>query len=113
MIKIYSAGAMRGIEQWNFPAFKAARDGMRTRGYEVICPAELDEAEGIVPGETDPTPDMVRAAIRRDVLAIIDGRPDALSILPDSFDSLGVKVEIALSRFLGMKIKPLNEWLTD
>ena len=37
---------MRGIKEFNFPAFRRATKILRDRGYEVVSPHELDEAAG-------------------------------------------------------------------
>jgi len=41
-MRVYIAGPMSGIPQFNFPAFKAAARALRAIGYDVICPAETD-----------------------------------------------------------------------
>jgi hypothetical protein len=43
--RVYIAGPMRGIPEFNFPAFDAAARG-RAMGLEIISPAELDRAHG-------------------------------------------------------------------
>ncbi|MHB1850453.1 MAG: DUF4406 domain-containing protein, partial [Acidimicrobiales bacterium] len=46
--RIYIAGPMRGVKDWNFPAFDAARDLLVAAGWEVVSPADLDRAGGFV-----------------------------------------------------------------
>ncbi len=45
-IKIYIAGAMRGKDKYNFPAFDAARDKLLALGYWPVNPADLDREVG-------------------------------------------------------------------
>ena len=39
MSRIYIAGPMTGIPQFNFPAFKEVKELFDARGWEVYCPA--------------------------------------------------------------------------
>lgn len=39
----YLAGPMRGIEEYNFPAFREATQWLRDQGWDVFSPAERDE----------------------------------------------------------------------
>lgn len=43
--KVYLAGPMRGLKDFNFPAFFEAATKLRAQGYEVFNPAERDMNE--------------------------------------------------------------------
>ncbi len=109
---IYIAGPMRGIDQFNFPAFDAARDRFTAWGYEVISPADLDRDAGFDPLSSPEPADSgeLGTVILRDVQAItrelrpVDGpdRFDAIALLPGWEKSKGAAVEVALGKFLGL-----------
>jgi hypothetical protein len=44
-VKVYIAGPMTGIPQFNYPAFDAAAADLRRQGFDVVSPAELDDPE--------------------------------------------------------------------
>ena len=42
-MRLYVAGPMTGIPQYNFPAFDIMATVLRDQGYDVVSPAELDD----------------------------------------------------------------------
>ena len=55
MKRIYVAGPMTGIRNFNFPAFFAAATLLRSNGFDPINPAEMDVTEGDVTMDTSGT----------------------------------------------------------
>lgn len=116
---VYIAGPMRGIPEFNFPAFDAAAALGRALGYEVISPAELDRESGFSEKGHDGqvndrghseaiTIDFMRRAAHRDFFAII-GTPekpgvDAVALLPGWEKSRGAKAEKAMAEWIGLDV---------
>jgi len=42
-VKVYILGPMSGYPDFNRPAFREAAAELRSRGFDVVCPAELDD----------------------------------------------------------------------
>ncbi len=90
-MKIYIAGPMRGMPNYNFDAFNEAAEWLRAKGYEVYNPAEL-------PGQqfTDAT--------NREALAVelawVATNADAIYMLHGWEQSRGAMAEWALARAL-------------
>ena len=112
--KVYVAGPMRGIPEFNFPAFNAATEALRKLGCTVFNPAERDnEAHGtdISKGnargcEEQATKDHgfnLRDALGDD-LAFICKHADAVALLPGWLYSKGAKAERATADALGLII---------
>ena len=57
-MKIYIAGPMTGLPDWNFPAFHAAAAAWRAAGWEVVNPAEEFDGKTDLP---------YRAYVERDI----------------------------------------------
>lgn len=49
----YLAGPMRGIEEYNFPAFHKAAAWLRSEGWKILSPAERDEADESIRHDQD------------------------------------------------------------
>jgi hypothetical protein len=121
-MKIYLAGPMRGIAEFNFPAFHSASKFLREQvGWEVFSPAEKDqEVHGVEfsaqfkTAESANIPDAeakgfsLRRALGDDT-AWICTYADGVAMLPGWEKSRGAQAEVALAKALGLKLFPLVE----
>lgn len=103
---VYLLGPMTGIPEFNFPAFKAAADELRARGFDVLSPAEMDEAEGFEPSPTgdDQAAEQYAQFLARDIQKIAEAGVDAGVALPGWERSGGANTEVAFLRALGRPI---------
>lgn len=102
-MKVYTAGPMTGIPQFNFPAFDAAAAMLRDWGYDVVSPAELDNkrdraaAMRSKDGSALSYGKGVKATwgdfLARDVKLISDGGIEAIVTLPGWRKSRGARLE--------------------
>ncbi len=97
-MKIYISGPMRGIPEWNHPAFDAAAVRIAAAGHDPVSPAELDR-KSPAPVFVD-TPQGMRVVMQRDTNAIFEC--DAIAVLPGWRQSAGAVAEVALSCVLSM-----------
>jgi hypothetical protein len=113
--RVYIVGPMRGYPEFNFPAFDAARDLAKSRGWYPISPADMDREAGLNEKECDTvTPSRMRAFVKRDVEAIQSLKAeegDAIALLPGWELSRGALAEFALARWLGLKM--LDAWTME
>lgn len=107
----YVAGPMRGVEKFNFPAFDAARDLGRSKGYRIISPADMDREhdfdEEKATQESVSGPEAAREFAKRDTEALLSLRAengDGIAMLPGWERSTGAAAEFMLARWLGLKI---------
>lgn len=114
-MKIYVAGPMSGIPEFNFPAFNAASQKLRAEGHEVFNPADKDiERHGgidISKGNLTGCQDFAakeHGFSLRDALADdtwwICKEADTIAMLPGWENSKGARAEHALAFALGHKI---------
>jgi len=100
-MKVYLAGPMSGIPEFNFPAFFAAAEKLRAEGHIVFNPPEKDlEMWGDM--ENVAKKANYRDCLRADLNWILD-HAEAIAFLPGWEASKGVKTEKALAECLNLK----------
>lgn len=115
-LKLYLAGPMTGIPEWNFPAFRLARTTLRDLGHSVFCPAERDLEAGFDPAGMTGHEDLdehgfdLREALGAD-LEFICAEADAVIVLPGWATSSGALAEVATARALGLPVRRLHEFI--
>jgi hypothetical protein len=108
---IYVAGGMRGYDDYNYPAFDRCAKVLRSQGWRVINPAELDRDAGkpmTDPSAFDPAAnyedhEYMRNALMRDMVAICD-ECTAIYMMSAWEKSKGAAAEWALAKALGLEI---------
>jgi len=103
MASAYIAGPMRGYPRFNFDAFDAARDIIRSWGIDPVSPADLDRKAGIDPDNSDGFSESVlRECLKRDIVELIDC--DLIVMLHGWEDSAGAVAEYALATAIGIPV---------
>lgn len=112
-MKVYLAGPMSGIPNFNFQAFMEAAASLRQQGHEVFSPAEHDvETAGETFHELYPDGDTERAvangfslrgALKADLDWICD-HADAIFMMRGWENSKGARTEHALAVALGLEV---------
>lgn len=101
MTRLYVAGPMSGLPDYNYPAFHEAARELREAGYEVLNPAESDR----------PTSDPWHAFMRDAIGMLIQA--DGVALLPGWSKSRGALLEKQLGLELGMTVWSLKTWLKE
>lgn len=116
-MKLYLAGPMRGIPNFNFPAFDYAAEKLREAGFEVFSPAERDRATYGAEIEHNPTGDEQKvtnpACTINDCMSAdcewICRHAHGIALLPGWEKSTGANAELALARALGLTVIHLGK----
>lgn len=118
-MRIYLAGGMTGIKEFNFPAFHAAAAKLRADGHEVFNPAEFDiERHGADISKGNDRGCILAAQLEHgfnlrvalgDDLAWICAEADAVYLLPNWRNSKGATAERAVALALGLLVLELPE----
>lgn len=109
--KVYLAGPMRGLPEFNFPAFSLAARWLRARDYNVWSPAEHDLEEGFDPTKDEALP--LKAYMKVDLPQVCEA--DWVCVLPGWEESEGATLEVEVAKRCGIPVReyadinPLSE----
>lgn len=118
-MKIYVAGPMTGLPQFNFPAFYSAANALRAQGFEVTSPAETDSPavqqialaseDGNMGALASATGESWGDLLAADVKLIADTGIEAIYTLPGWPRSRGARLETFIARALcGLPVHRLD-----
>ena len=99
-MRLYVAGPMTGLPEFNYPAFFSAADALRRAAFDPINPARTAGREGCRSWL-----DYMRAGLRD--VADCDG----VAVLPGWQDSRGAALEVHVARSLDLPVRTVAEWL--
>lgn len=113
--KVYLAGPMSGIPQFNIPAFESAAARLRKSGYEVIVPHELDNSSGLgleklkaskegAPEDHEKLGATWGDLLARDVKIIADEGVQAVVVLKGWQKSRGARLEVFVALLCGLPV---------
>jgi hypothetical protein len=109
--KIYLSGPMRGIPEFNFPAFKAKALALREEGWEVFSPAEADikawgedRSKDHPEGKETNDPGMTAAECMARDCEFITTKATAMYMMKGWEKSTGAQAEWALARAIGLPV---------
>lgn len=110
-MKVYIAGPMSGMPDWNFPAFFEAERQLEALGYDVINPAHNDGVTVQDALESAGSPDRPNNLwswyMRRDLPHVME--VDALCVLPGWQNSKGAKLEVHVATAIGIPLMVLQD----
>ena len=100
-MKIYIAGPMTGMPEFNYPAFREAAQRLRNTGATVVNPVEIGEKYGTAE-EINADPSKLADLILEELDAL--GKCDAIYLLPGWQRSVGTKRELQLALLRKLEI---------
>ena len=102
-MKVYIAGPMTGLPQFNVPLFDHVARQLRKQGFDVVSPAELDSPEmraaamkskdGALAPLEQATGETWGEVLARDVRVLSDQGIEGIVLLPDWWKSRGATLE--------------------
>ena len=96
-MRLYLAGPMTGIPQLNFPLFHAEAARLRSAGFEIVNPAEIN---------ADPAAGWLQC-MRDDIAQLV--RCDGIALLPNWHRSRGALLEHFIARSLELHVYMASE----
>lgn len=118
-MRIYVAGPMRGVPDFNFPLFNKTTERLRAAGHTVFNPAERDivkhggdmfKTQTATEEEITKKGFSLRDALKADTSWICENA-DAICLLPNWEESVGAKAEVALAHALKIWVLPVEDLL--
>lgn len=100
-LKIYVAGPMTGLLDFNYPAFRSAAARLRELGHLVEDPSTNE----------NPTPGDYHGWLRAGLAQLI--RCDGVALLDGWEASGGARLEVNVAATLGLRVAPLTAWLAE
>lgn len=101
-MKVYIAGPMTGLPEFNYPAFYRAAHTLGQAGIDTINPARTEGRVGCRDWL-----DYMRASLRD--IADCDG----IATLPGWGESRGAALEVHIARSLDLPVKSVTDWVDD
>lgn len=98
--KLYLAGPMSGYKDNNYPAFHLEAAALRSFGYEVVSPAELESHPNGRVHYVD--------LIREDLRLMLDCH--GVAVLDGWWESGGARNEVNVAGILKMPVRTVGEW---
>lgn len=119
-MRVYVAGPMTGLPQFNYPAFIAAAEELRRKGYDVVSPAELDDPADKAAALASPDGAMLQYSqgtgkswgdfLARDVKLLADDGIEAIVVLDGWEQSRGARLETFVGHLCGMKVHSIHRY---
>ena len=100
-MKVYIAGPMTGLPEYNYTAFNVVAMGLRFSGHDVVNPVELGEKYGTA-DEINSDPVKLADLLLEELDAL--KTCDAIYLLPGWQSSRGARNELKLALEKGLKI---------
>ena len=100
MRRLYLAGPMTGLPDYNYPAFHAAAARLRSAGYDVASPAELGKERGYAWHDY----------LRRGLIQMLRDCT-GVALLPGWNESKGARVEVDVAAAVGMRLWSVGQWI--